>query len=317
MQNRVYFRVRARSGESITSDGRLILWMKGKDESLQIIADEPYQLGLGQFEFTPNVKETYSVRLSTPNATAEIAQPFAKLGGIRTGGVVLHVAKAVGNQDEPIRMTIRQQGPPRKLLLVAQCRGQIVDERWVDVKRGSIDLTLEPGPDARGMIRVTAFETIGNEVTPVAERLVYRASAQRLALAFTPKTRNLDAGSKLSAKISVCDEAGQPAPAWLLASVVDERFQARPRSLSAHFLLMNEIHGGADLDQAQIILSDAPESAAMLERFLGTHGWRRFVTKTPAIAAAKAAQSRRVARRGSADHLQPRKPTDRSGAKSL
>jgi hypothetical protein len=279
VQNRVYFRVRARTGAPITSDGRLILWMKGKDDSLQIIADEAYQLGLGQFEFIPDVKETYTVRVTTPNTTAEVTDPFAKLGGIRTAGVVLHVAKAVGNQEEPIRMTIRQQGPPRKLLLVAQCRGQIVDERWVEVKRGSIDLTLEPTPDARGMIRVTAFEVIGADVTPVAERLVYRAGAQRLDLAFTPNTREFEAGSKASAKLSVRDEAGQPAAAWILASVVDERFQAKPRSLSAHFLLMNEIQGGADLDQAQIILHDGPESAAVLERFLGTHGWRRYVAK--------------------------------------
>ncbi len=286
--NRVYFRVRAKTGAPITSDGRLILWMKGKDGSLHILVDEAYQLGLGQFEFTPDVKETYTVRVTTPNTTAEITQPFAKLGGIRMAGVVLHVAKAVGSQGEPIRMTIRQQGPPRKLLLVAQCRGQIVDERWVEVKRGSIDLTLEPTPDARGMIRVTAFEVVGADVTPVAERLVYRASAQRLDLAFTPDKREFEAGSKTSAQLSARDETGQPAAAWILASVVDERFQARPRSLSAHFLLMNEIHGGADLDEAQIILHDGPESAEVLERFLGTHGWRRFVAKkAPAIVTAK------------------------------
>lgn len=295
VENRVYFRVRAKNGAPITSDGRLILWMKGKDGSLQIIADEPYELGLGQFEFTPSLKETYTARVTTPNTTAEIAEPFARLGGIRTGGVVLHVAKAVGNQDEPIRMTIRRQGPPRRLLLVAECRGQIVDERWVDVKQGSVDLSLEPAPGARGMIRVTAFEVQGGEATPIAERLVYRAPAQRLDLGFALKTRNFDAGSKASATISARDEAGQPAAAWLLASVVDERFQTRPRSLSAHFLLMNEIQSGGDIDQAEIILNDGPESAAVLERFLGTHGWRRFVAKhapadgRPIIPAAAAA----------------------------
>jgi Putative zinc-finger len=292
--NRVYFRVRAKTGEPVTGDGRLILWMKAKDGSLQISADEPYQLGLGQFEFTPDAKEIYTVRVTTPNTTAVIADPFAKLGGPRADGVVLHVAKAVGSQGEPIRMTIRRQGPPRKLLLVAQCRGQFVDERWVEVKRGSIDLTLEPAPDARGVIRVTAFEVHGADLTPVAERLIYRASTQRLDLDFTPNSREFDAGSKSSAKLSARDESGQPAAAWILASVVDERFQAKPRSLSAHFLLMNEIQGGADFDQAQIILHDSPESAAVLERFLGTHGWRRYVPKkTPVIASvAKDARSK-------------------------
>ncbi|HZZ78939.1 MAG TPA: zf-HC2 domain-containing protein, partial [Gemmataceae bacterium] len=288
VKNRVYFRVRAKNGEPVTSDGRLILWVKDNDD-LQILVDEPYELGMGQFEFTPNTKDTYTVRVTTPTATAEVPQPFAKLG-IRSNGVVLHVAKAVGNQEEPIRMTLRQLGPERKLLLVAQCRGQVVDERWVNAKKGSIDLTLDPTPDARGMIRITAFEIIGAEAIPVAERLIYRASTHRLDLSFTPNTREVDAGSKMSAKIRATDETGQPAAAWILGSVVDERFQTKPRSLSAHFLLMNEIRDGSDLDQAEIVLHDSPASAAVLERFLGTHGWRRYVAKagTAKVAAAPA-----------------------------
>jgi hypothetical protein len=127
------------------------------------------------------------------------------------------------------------------------------------------------------MIRITAYEAAGNTLAPVAERLVYRAPAQTLQLAFSPNLQQYQPGSTTRAKVEAKDENGQPAPAWLLASVVDERFQPQPRSLSAHFLLLNEIRAGADLDNAQIILNDTPASVQMLERFLGTHGWRRYV----------------------------------------
>ncbi|MSQ94338.1 MAG: hypothetical protein EXR98_07255 [Gemmataceae bacterium] len=278
IENRVYYRVRSKSGEPVTGDGSVILLSSKND-----VVDSTYHLGMGYFEFTPSLKETYTVRITTPVKTENIANPFAALG-MRGDGVVVHVPNAVGAQGDPIRMTLRQQGPARKLLLVAQCRGQIVDQRWVEIKNKSVDLTLLPTRDAVGMIRVTAYEPQDNQadqkdplLVPVAERLVYRSAAQRLDLGFKLNTQQLHGGQKLSAKITARDEKGQPAPAWLLASVIDERFQAQPRSLSAHFFLLNEIRSGADLDNAQLILHDSPESVAVLERFLGTHGWRRFV----------------------------------------
>lgn len=278
VENRVYYRVRSKAGEPVTGDGSVIL-LSTKNE----VVDSTYQLGMGYFEFTPHAKETYTVRITTPVKTETVANPFAKLG-IRTDGVVVHVPNAVGGQGDAIRLTLRHQGPARKLLLVAQCRGQIIDQRWVEVKNKNVDLVLQPTRDAVGMIRVTAYELQDKQtdkkeqlLVPVAERLVYRGASQRLELGFKLNTQQLHGGQKLSAKVSARDEKGRPAPAWLLASVIDERFQAKPRSLSAHFFLLNEVRSGPDLDQAQVILHDGSEAVAMLERFLGTHGWRRFV----------------------------------------
>ena len=276
--NRVFYRVRSKSGEPVTGKGQVML-LTGKND----IVDSSYQLGMGYLDFTPNAKETYTIRITTPAKIENVPAPFSKLG-IRHEGVVIQVAdlgeerapRAVGNQGDPIRLTLRQQGPARKLLLLAQCRGQIVDQRWVEIKREPVDVTLHPTQEATGMIRVTAYELQENTVQPVAERLVYRRATQRLDLGFTLNTQQLQPGP-VSPKVSARDEKGQPAPAWLLASVIDERFQNLPRSLSAHFFLLNEIRTGPDLDNAQLILHDSAESTQVLERFLGTHGWRRFL----------------------------------------
>jgi len=280
--NRVYYRVRTRDGDAVMSDGRVIL-MAGNNEFI----DSRYHLGLGYFDFTPNTKEVYSVRITTPAKTAEIAQPFAKVGGIRPTGVVLHIPSAVGKQGDAIRVTLRNQGPARKLLLAAHCRGQIVDQRWVDVKTGSQDFTLQPAPDARGMIKVTAYEVVDDAVLPIAERLVYRTPVQRLELGLRLSSQYLEPGKNVQMNITARTEAGDPATGWLLASVVDERFQPRTRSLSAHFMLLNEIRTGSELEDAQVVLHDSPESTALLERFLGTHGWRRFLHRGEAAAAGK------------------------------
>jgi hypothetical protein len=276
--NRAFYRVRSKSGEPVTGTGQVML-LTGKND----IVDSSYQLGMGYLDFIPNAKETYTVRITTPAKIENVPAPFSKLG-IRPEGVVIQVAdlgeervpKAVGSQGDPIRLTIRQQGPARKLLLLAQCRGQIVDQRWVVIKSEPVDVTLQPTQEASGMIRVTAYQLEENALQPVAERLVYRGATQRLDLGFALNTQQLQPGP-VSATVSARDEKGQPVPAWLLASVIDERFQNLPRSLSAHFFLLNEIRTGPDLDNAQLILHDSPESTQVLERFLGTHGWRRFI----------------------------------------
>jgi hypothetical protein len=276
--NRAFYRVRSKSGEPVTGTGQVML-LTGKND----IVDSSYQLGMGYLDFTPNAKETYTVRITTPAKIENVPAPFAKLD-IRSEGVVIQVVdlgeervpKAVGRQGDPIRLTLRQQGAPRKLLLLAQCRGQIVDQRWVEMKHAPLDVTLHPTQEATGMIRVTAYELQENTLQPVAERLVYRGSTQRLDLGFTLNTQQLRPGP-VAGRATARDEKGQAAPAWLLASVIDERFQSLPRSLSAHFFLLNEIRTGPDLDNAQLILHDSLESTQVLERFLGTHGWRRFI----------------------------------------
>ncbi len=292
VSNRVYYRIRAKGGAPVTSAGSVILWTN-KD-----VIDSTYQLGLGYFDFTPELKGAYTIRITSPVQTIEIQDPFARLG-IRPAGVVLHLPTAVGKQGDSIRLTIRNQGPARRLLLVAQCRGQVVDQQWVDVKLGAQDFTLEPTLDARGIIKVTAYEvtpmtlaanvktvagflgaaaeSIESILTPVAERLAYRSAVQRLDLGVTLGTQQHLPGKNMLLKINAHTERGDPANNWILASVADERFLARSRSLSAHFMLLNEIRAGSELEDAQVVLHDAPESAQMLERFLGTHGWRRFI----------------------------------------
>ena len=200
------------------------------------IVDSSYQLGMGYLDFIPHPKESYTVRITTPAKIENVPDPFKKLG-MRSEGVVIQIAdlcdeqmpKAVSSQGEPIRLTLRQQGPARKLLLAAQCRGQIVDQRWVEIKREPVDVTLLPTQEATGMVRVTAYEPQGKTLQPLAERLVYRRAAQRLELGFNLNQQQLSPGP-VTAKATARDEKGQPAAAWVLASVIDERFQAPPRA---------------------------------------------------------------------------------------
>src|SRR5207253_2697787 len=111
----------------------------GKNE----VGASTYKLGLGSFDFTPNPKEAYTVRFTTESKEAQIADPFAKLGGIRPAGVALHVPKAVGSEGDPIRVVLHQAGPARQLVVLAHCRGQVVDQRTIVASAGATEVTLQ------------------------------------------------------------------------------------------------------------------------------------------------------------------------------
>ncbi len=269
VENRVFYRVRSKSGQAVHGEGSLILMHQNA------VIDSHYENGLGYFDFVPSLKENYTVRVTTPIKVEEISQPFAKLP-IQLEGLVLHVPSAVGQQSDPIHVLLRHRGVARKILLAAECRGQIVDQRWIDIKAGQTEITLQPTTEASGMIRVTAYELANLSLKPVAERLVFRGSAQRLDIRANLSTQQFQEGRRVKASIDTLDEKGQPTAAYLLACVVDDRFQNRPRGLAAHFQIFNEVRTGADLENALLVVNDSPESVQALERFLGTHGWRRW-----------------------------------------
>src|SRR5581483_10718096 len=115
VQNRVFYRVRSKTGAPILNDGSVIL-LSSKNQ----VVDSAYKLGMGYFDFTPDRKENYSLRITKPDGTFDtVAAPFAALGGIRLAGVAMQVAqssddhapRAVGKQGEPIHVTLRRAGP--------------------------------------------------------------------------------------------------------------------------------------------------------------------------------------------------------------
>lgn len=283
VENRVFYRVRSQSGQPVHGEGSLIVMHDAG------VIDSHYSNGLGYFDFVPNPKENYTVRVTTPVKVEEIRQPFAKLP-IQSQGLALHVPSAVGQQGDPIHVVLRHQGVERKLLIAAECRGQVVDQRWIDIKPGQTEVTLQPTAEAFGMIRVTAYELANLKLKPLAERLVFRGSSQRLDIRATLSTQQFQEGRRVRAKIEALDEKGQPAAAYLLACAVDDRFQNRPRGLAAHFQIFNEVRTGADLEDAVLVVSDSPESVQALERFLGTHGWRRWKHEPTTQAVTNAAE---------------------------
>ncbi len=275
--NKVYYRVRTPQGDPVDPDGHVIL-LSSKD----VLFDSQRNEGQGSFTFTPVDGETYAVRVTDAGAVQEIENPFQNLG-LKSQGVVLHLPHAVTGAAEPFTAVLRCQGPPRKVLLVATCRGQIVDQHLLDVAGHAREVSLSLLPHVTGVVRLTAYDPSPGHLVPIAERLAFRLPNERLDLACRLENGQgpFVAGQKLRMRVET------NSPAWMLAAVVDER--CRPerteRGLLHHFLLGEEF--GEMPELSHLSLDDAPRNREALDLFLGTNGWRRFVREDAPVALAK------------------------------
>ncbi|MCI0379540.1 MAG: zf-HC2 domain-containing protein [Gemmataceae bacterium] len=275
--NKVYYRVRTPQGDPVDPDGHVIL-LSSKD----VLFDSPRNQGQGSFTFTPDEAEAYAVRITDTDVVQEIENPFQDLG-LRTQGVVLHLPNAVTGAAEPLTAVLRCQGPPRKVLLVATCRGQIVDQQLLDVAGPMREVSLSLLPHVTGVVRLTAYDPSPGHLVPIAERLAFRLPKERLDLACRLENGQgpFVAGQKLRMRVET------NSPAWMLAAVVDERYRGErtERGPLHHFLLGEEF--GEQPELSHLSLEDAPHNRETLDLFLGTNGWRRFVREDAPVALAK------------------------------
>jgi hypothetical protein len=274
--NRVYYRVRSPRGEPVNPEGRVIV-LSGSD----VLLDSAPGAGSGSFTFTPQAGDSYSVRLTNPGSDAiELADPVARFGGAHKEGLVLHTPQPVAAEGEPLDVVLRNPGPARRVLLVAQCRGRFVGQQWTLANGPETSVALGTLPRARGLVRITAYDASAGSLKPLAERLVYRTPARRLDLTvfhlggvISPKQGQKSVQMEVRGR----DEAGDPANGWLgIAIATDDSSPGREANPVAHFIIAGDVQSGEDLDNATLLASDNPATQQALDLFLGTAGWRRF-----------------------------------------
>jgi hypothetical protein len=331
---RVYYRVRTPLGEPAAPEGHVILM-----SSKEVLLDSPRNQGIGVFTFTPELNETYTLRVTWPKRGretenwVETMNPFQDL--VQARGVALAVPEAVAEAAQPIAVTLRNTGPAKKVALVATCRGRIVDQKLVDVPAGvvapdgalapaAIEMKLTPVSGAAGLMRITAYEPRDGQLIPLSERLVYRPPARALALRMTPERPEYQRGDRAELKLHAVNERGEKSPAWLLGLVVEERVAPEQPSLPAYFYLLSDLQ--RDVDSAEIVLGDSPtadcvadlvsgtgalvrgvdaalrlQARQALDLYLGTNGWRRFVRQDePAMLAQAGAKGGKADNAGNA-----------------
>ncbi len=288
LPNRVYFQVRTPLGKPADLTGRLLEDGKPLPIAVATVHDEKepgVNQGMGRFEFTPKSGKTYALQIDSP---AGIADPVALPKAI-DDRVALSVPDGVADAGRPIRVAVRSK-TERPLLIGLYCRGRLLQS--VQLKKGETEAVLNPEAAAGGVCRVTAFEektTPDNrrELTPVAERLIYRRPAEQLTVRLSADQSSYVPGQHATLTVETQTEKGEPAPAVVMVGVVDKSVltladEKTYRSMPTHFLLTSEVRRPEDLEYADFLLGPQEKAKDALDLLLGVQGWRRFAEQDPA-----------------------------------
>jgi len=283
--NRVYYRIRNERGEPVNPQGHITV--TSQDNTKILDADQKQPLGV--FTFVPRPNEKYRLRLTYPNGMTESGDAFKDLV-VRAQGTALSVAEPVSPEHKSLRVDLRCTEDGQRLLIVATCRGQVVAQKDVPSGRGRREVTLDLVKGTRGIVRVTLYGAGGTRLAPLAERLIYRVPAERLSLSIADWKPVQRPGEPVNWKVQVTNEQGGSELTWLLAAVVDQKVMG-PADLRApkphvQFYLAGDVRRPEDLENADLLLLDSPDSRRALDLFLGTQGWRRFAagSEAPALA---------------------------------
>jgi hypothetical protein len=292
LKNRVYFQVRTTLDKPAELSGRIVDQLGQAVAKVQTFND-PTQpganQGMGTFEFTPHEGGGYELRIDSPQG---IEGKYA-VPEVKADGVVLNLPQGVVDDRSPIVARVASGQEDRDLFLGAYCRGKLMAHQRLHVKKGeAAEVYLRPESGIGGVYRVTVYEERPGDdnhrqLLPRAERLMYRAPAERLSLAIKPDKPKYVPGDKATLHITAANEKGKPTPAVVMVAVVDKSIikladEKTFRTMPTHFLLTSEVRHPEDLEHSDFLLTDHKSALTALDLLLGTQGWRHFAEQDPA-----------------------------------
>ncbi len=267
VENRVYLEATDPLGRPVDTRGTV------HDARGEVVATfRTEHQGRARVVFTPRLGTRYAVRTQATAPSTEFALPEVKAKGIALRALDEGI---VAGAPVRVRVAGRGDGP---WLVGVFCRGALLAQQALrpdDQGDVHADVELPLPAAATGVLRVTVFD---RTLQPLAERLVQRASARRVQVAFTQERSVLAPGGAQRVNVRTTDETGAPIAAIVGVSVTDRAAVAmglEPRvGLVDHSLLFADVERGEDLGDFFAGGEHTPRNVDLL---LGTRGWRRFV----------------------------------------
>ncbi|MFH1467232.1 MAG: MG2 domain-containing protein [Pseudomonadota bacterium] len=271
LPSRVYFEARDPIGKPADVEGRLL-----DDTGAEIATFQSHRDGLGRFGFVPQAGRAYHVEITRP---AGIAQRY-DLPAARTEGCVLRTFDDLDGSLDYLRVAVRCSAP-RVVSVQEVLREQLIDGATVQARPDKPAVVYlqagAPASDrAMGIARVTVF---GEDMQPLAERLVFRNRRQRLNVEVTPARDSYQPREQVTLDISTTDPMGRPVAADLALAVVDDTVLSFADDKHGHLLsrLLLEQELADEVEEPNFYLDLTEEKSALaLELLMGTRGWRRF-----------------------------------------
>jgi len=267
LPTRLYFEARNTIGKPADVEGRVV-----DDAGNAVARFGTWRDGLGRVDFTPGTGRTYHAEITRPvGVTERYPLPLAE-----QSGCVLRTFDDLDGQAEALRVSVKCSGK-RKVIVAAVQRDRLIDAAAVEapavVYLRSDDATLDR---AIGVARVTVFDV---DLTPLAERVVFRNRRNRLAVKLEPNEATYTPRQQVAIQVTTTTPSGEPQPAELAVAVVDDTVISFADDKTGHLLsrllLEPEIPGKVEEPNFYLDLTEK-KSALALELLMGTRGWRKF-----------------------------------------
>ena len=289
LANRVYFQARTSTNKPADLQGRIVDQAGAVLANVHTLTDnqEPgVNQGMGVFKFTPVANAKYELKIDSPTGMhGKDGMQHYFLPSVKESGALLRLPQGV--VENTIAVEVTSADSDRQLLVGAYCRGKLLDHVNLDAKAGQpMSATLRPTLGVGGVYRVTVFEKRDEQFLPLAERLIFRKSAEKLNLAALGDKEVYNPGDKVRLSLEATTEKKELAPAVLLVAVVDLSVHKlandkTARTMPTHFLLTSEVRQPEDLENADFFLGNHPKAPQALDLLLGVQGWRRFAEQDP------------------------------------
>ncbi len=282
-KNRVYVQANQPNGKpadleativgSIDTDGK-----GNKTQEKEITKFRTEHEGRGRFEFTPDSRLQYFLKVSKPSGIKKMF-PLPK---VKLEGAVISTDTDVIKRGQPITLKV---GSTSRMFRVTVAKREVeLATSKLETTRHSNSthtnlstVTLPIPEDADGVLTATVWDGNG---TPLAERLIFREESKPLKISISSNKTNYVPGDKAEVKIKATDANGKPVSAVVGVTVTDESIlqmvekrEQAPR-LPVMVFLEPEVK---DLADAHVYLdSKNPKAPLATDLLLGTQGWRRF-----------------------------------------
>jgi len=233
LSGRVYFEAKTPLGKPADVSGRIV-----DDHDATVARFDSVRDGLGRVEFTPSTGRSYHAEIDKPAGISErYPLPLAA-----PSGCVLRSFDDLDGELAPLRVAVRCS-EPRKVIVAAVLRENFLDAAVVKTPKDAPAVVyLRPRSSAgdaeslarvQGVARVTIFDEKWN---PLAERLIYRNRRAGLDIRVEPEKPSYSPRDQVTLRVTTRDFKGQPLPAELALSVVDDTVLSFADDKTGHLL---------------------------------------------------------------------------------
>ncbi len=262
---RVGFKAIGEDGMGVPVSGKIV-----DSKQQQVAVFKSGYKGIGSFEFTPVIAETYTALVTLADSSVK-SYP---LPATNSSGIALRV-EALGKDS--LQVTVKSTADlSGTYYLVGQSRDKVLFGTTVPHSTIGFHKKLAKNIFPTGIVKWVLFD--GNN-KPISQRMSFIDHDDRLNISLTTDKNSYGLRSGIAAKLAVTDAAGNPVQASFSLAVTDDSqvrtFDDDADNIASHMLLNPDLKGNIE-EPGYYFNKDHTDRLIALDNLLITQGWADY-----------------------------------------